>query len=157
MVQFIITPETAAQLERRKVELERRMVELRDEHQRVCRQLEAIPLFLAEVNGGEPPAPEPAPTAQRMDRTSSEEMSLPMAITYVLQKRGRLTPLEIKDAVVQEGLPPDRFGAQNSYLYTALGRLVERGRIQRVRNKYQLPPGVTIQFAPSEEDMKPGT
>ena len=52
MVQFIITPETAPQLERRKADLEAEMARLRDEHQKVCRQLEAIPLFLADMNGG---------------------------------------------------------------------------------------------------------
>lgn len=159
MVQFVITPDTAQQLEHRKEALEREMARLRDEHIRVTRQLEAIPLFLADANGSVSAAmttPEPmvAKVAAKIGPETAAGMSVPMAIRFVLQKRGRMSAMGIREAILNEGIPKDRLGTTNSYLYTALGRLMSRQQIQRVRGKYQLPPGVTVQFAPDEEDLK---
>ena len=51
MLQVTISSETAAQLERRRLEIENQMAALSKEHDLVVRKLAAIPLFLADVNG----------------------------------------------------------------------------------------------------------
>ena len=161
MAQFTITEETAAQLERRKDEIEREMARLRDEHQRVLRQLEAIPLFLAEANGATATntdvVVQPGAANLRLTGESSaiEEMSLPMKVKLALQQHGRMTALELRDALTKMGVERERFGATYSYLYTVLGRLEHRGQVQKVRGKFQLPPGVTHQYRPNEDDLKP--
>ena len=156
MIQVILTPETATQLERDKERLEREITKLRAEHELVCRKLEAIPLFLAEANGG--PAPEPhkdtAADSRSSNKISAVDMSVPMAVKSVLQEHGRLSAREIREAVLRAGISRERLGSTFSYLYTVLGRLQERGQIQRVRGKYQLPPGVTFHYQPEESDLK---
>jgi hypothetical protein len=164
MAHFTITEETAAQLERRKDEIEREMDRLREEYQRVTRQLEAIPLFLAEANGISARAEDNVVARESISvqpRSGSlglngeapkntEEMSLPMKVKLALQRNGRMTPLELRDALMKMGVERERFGATFSYLYTVLGRLEQRGQIQKVRGKFQLPSGVTYQHQPAE-------
>jgi hypothetical protein len=169
---FTITRETAAELQREREELERQMANIREKHQLVVRKLEAIPLFLPEVspttNGhgektvgsgaGEKPTDE-AQTQKQPPRDLPAEATLtpsvPMAIKQILQTHGRMTAVEIRNAILKTGVERERLGATFSYLYTALGRLVQKGQIQRLRGgKYQLPPGVTFQYRPDDDDMK---
>lgn len=163
--QFTITSETVSQLERRKAELQEEMTRLHAEYSLVSRQLEAIPLFLGVANGHpkEPPAPPPQPAPEPISEPTaaaspepadgSAPPSLPMAVKATLQKHGRMTAGEIRDAVLREGIPRERLGATFSYLYTVLGRLAQRGQIQKIRSKYQLAPGVTIHLKPEETDL----
>jgi hypothetical protein len=159
--QFLITPETVRKLERRKTDLQSEISRLSAEYERVCRQLEAIPLFLnaGDGDGNTTISPDTAHIwAQTLPPTvviseppeSGDQLSLPSVVVRLLQKRGRLTTLEIREGMLREGVPRERLGATNSYLYTVLGRLVARKRVQRVRGKYQLPSAVTVGQKDSE-------
>jgi hypothetical protein len=65
-----------------------------------------------------------------------------------------MTTMELRDALMKMGVERERFGATFSYLYTVLGRLEQRGQIQKVRGKFQLAPGVTHQYRPDEDLLK---
>lgn len=162
--EFRITPDTARQLESRRAELERQIALLREEHTLVCKQLEAVPLFLGMANGNHPEQHQGrghdggghGSKNEQHATPSAESLSVPMAVKCVLQPGARLTAVEVREAVKALGVPAHKLGIGNSYLYTTLRRLQDQGAIQKVRGgKYQLPPGVSHQYVPSEEDLKP--
>lgn len=165
MQQVVITPDLQRQLERRKQELQHEMEQLGKEFALVVKKLEAIPLFLPSANGtSEEPKEEQAPTSHRVNVgdavnprdfiDAQESPSAPMAVKLALQERPRMTAVEIRNAITKLGIPKERLGLTGSYLYTVLGRLMKKGEIQRIRGKYQLPPGVAIQYKPDEEDLR---
>jgi chromosome segregation ATPase len=100
-----------------------------------------------------------AAAAQQSSTASEAEVSLPDIVVEVLTKRGPLTAVEIRSAVVEAGVKREKLGATYSYLYTVLGRLVQRGRVQRYRGKYQLPidNSVVVQPAPAEVKVSAGS
>jgi|SRR5438128_10917789 len=149
LTQFVITPETARELERRQQELQQKMAELQKEYAVVTQQLAAIPLFLASVNGEQQPVSGEAEAGRAQSRPdpmpTAGEISLPLAVKRALQEYGRMSAVEIREAVIRAGVPREKLGAGGSYLYTVLGRLDQRGHIERHRGRYFLVPGVAIE------------
>jgi len=147
VTQFLITAETARELERRQQELHQRIAELQKEFAVVTQQLAAIPLFLAHANGEQPTGADSSAVGTETPRAdvTSAEISLPSAVKRVLQENGRMSAVEIREAVVRAGVPREKLGAGGSYLYTVLGRLDQRGHIERHRGKYSIVPGVPIE------------
>jgi hypothetical protein len=84
---------------------------------------------------------------------ANDEPSVPMVVKEVLGKKGRLSSVELRNAIIAAGVAPDRLGSGYSYLYTVLSRLLGRGQIIRSRGKYQLPEGVTIETKPEAADL----
>ena len=116
---------------------------------RVTQQLAAIPLFLASVNGEQQPVSGEAEAGRAQSRPdpmpTAGEISLPLAVKRALQEYGRMSAVEIREAVIRAGVPREKLGAGGSYLYTVLGRLDQRGHIERHRGRYFLVPGVAIE------------
>lgn len=151
--EFTITSETKNELERERGRLEAEITRLREQLQLVTRKLEAIPLFLSDgislsdVNGTQAKVtalrpPEPPRIVTGDDPTApdaAQEVSVPEAVKQAVARRGRLEAVEIRDAIIAAGVPRERLGATYSYLYTVLGRMVDKGTIQRRGKKYQLP------------------
>lgn len=64
--------------------------------------------------------------------------SLPIAVCDLLKQRGKsMRPPEMKAALLEQGVPNSKFGANNSYFYTVLKRLQERGKIRKYGKKYR--------------------
>lgn len=146
--QFVITMDLADKLRARLADLEERLGALAEERTLLLRQLEAIPLFLSVKSNGAAPASTAEATiteAKAHDLNLGEAVevadlfSVPKMVKVVLQKGGRLSPVQIREALLGEGVPREKLGPSNSYLYTVLGRLRQTRQVERVRGRYQLP------------------
>ena len=114
------------------------------------RKIENAPLYVAGLSGSnghgnglrhEGPASHEVNVGDQVKPSDHGEaaVSLPSVIIEVLTARGRsMTALELREAVVEHGVPRERLGATYSYLYTVLGRLATRKLIQRSGDRYRL-------------------
>ena len=61
------------------------------------------------------------------------------AIVAVLQERRQSKrPVQIRELLIDAGVAPEKLGVNNSYFYTSLKRLVEKGRLKRRDGRYRM-------------------
>jgi len=87
-------------------------------------------------------------------RSDAGGASVPAVVKDILKAMNRLSAVELREALIAAGVPREKLGATYSYLYTVLGRLLQRREIVRVRDKYQLAEEARTQTTPDEEGSK---
>jgi hypothetical protein len=135
---------TTADVHRWRVEREAvfaQIEELTEQHLLLERKLEAAAVLFPDLENTEPfelraePAAEVVPQPQTKDEAHAPGESVTEAITRVLATANRsLAPIEIRAALHKDGLQ-----LSENYLYTAIKRAANRGKIQRYGKKYRMP------------------
>ena len=87
---------------------------------------------------------------------STNELNVPRALMAVMEKNREewLTPRDIRDAVLSIGVKPEQMGAAGTYLYSVIARALGRGQIVSRNGRYRLAPGRTVDYGPSDADLK---
>ncbi|OGL08646.1 MAG: hypothetical protein A3I14_15465 [Candidatus Rokubacteria bacterium RIFCSPLOWO2_02_FULL_73_56] len=162
----VVSASAVEKLQRRVGVLDKDIARKQEERAELLKRIEAMKILLSGVRNGHKPSPktEEPPVAapvthqirlsETMTANDADGPSVPTVVKEVLSKKKRLSAVEIRQAIIAAGVPREKLGATYSYLYTVLGRLLQRGQIVRSRGKYELPEGVTIQTRADEEDFK---
>jgi hypothetical protein len=132
---------TVGQLEEwtaRKAELETRLRETQEELTGIVRLLEAANILLGEMKD----APVPAVSASPAAVPPAGSDTVPGAILKVAAAYpDGASPNEIKGSLAVSGFDMTRLDASPGYIYTVLGRLVARGKMEKRRNgNYRIKP-----------------
>lgn len=81
---------------------------------------------------------EEADSGAEPEPQESQAEGVPAAILRVLRETGvPMNAMRIRRTLLEEGFDDSRFGTNLSYLYTALGRLMKRGKVRKIGSKYR--------------------
>ncbi len=121
-------------------ELDSEIHRLSDEQTSIRRKLEAAAVLI----GDEPKQPEApkAETPKPASNTTAPAEPVTDAIVRIagLYKEAGALPGELKGSLHSSGYDMSKFSANPGYFYTVLGRLVNRGKLERRRNgAYRVP------------------
>lgn len=120
----------------RKVELESVIQSAEQELQEIVRKLTAAEMFMKPAKIA-PAATAPVPQDQNGANDASPTLG-DRLVAIAARSPSGFTPLEMRDTLRAEGFDMAGLDANTSYLYTLLGRLVKRGRLEKRRGKYRL-------------------
>jgi hypothetical protein len=161
----VVNAKAVADLQKRLAAHDRAIAREQQRRAEVVKHIEAMKILLGtkalRASKAEKPGDKPAVAEKVVARNSvtggfvdrpALERSVPEAVVLALEKRGPLTAVQIRHAVAEAGVKREQLGATYSYLYTVLGRLVQRRRIVRVRDKYQLAESRTV--VPGSGELK---
>jgi hypothetical protein len=132
---------TRGQVERWKArdrELEMEIIRLGQEQRELHRKLEAAAVFL----GDEPQKTEVTQVAAAKPSVDEPSEGLGDAITRIAALYGKdgALPGVIRKALITSGYDMTRFNANPGYFYTVMGRLLQRGKLEKRRNgAYRVP------------------
>ena len=132
----LLTLSQVREWEARKADLEQQMRAMQDELASIVRKFDAASVFVriqnghAEPPGIDKPAGDQAPTETIVDAI----------IRVVGDSRGSaMGPSQIKAALKASGFNVAGLEANPGYLYTVLGRLLKRGKLEKRRGAYRVP------------------
>ena len=143
MAQVVVSASAVEKLQRRVIGLERHIAKDQEERSELLKRIDAMKILLAGTRNGHRPKPKveelatpPAPVAHQlkigetMGAKDTDGPSVPEAVKDVLNKKGRMSAVELRHAIIAAGVPREKLGATFSYLYTVLGRLAGRGQLR---------------------------